>query len=140
MIRDGHDETGQQGILQYWTEYSSAWLRLYQFYARVSGGLCCLKSWSYLWDSLVSKCPLEVVLWSGDRHEGLQHVLVENTLWVLHRLVAHEAVDESERSLRDQDAAERQVCEVGVLCDGLCVSLTTELAENLQVVVCRAGV
>lgn len=88
----------------------------------------------------MAECPLQVVFWSGDGHEALQDVLVENARWVFFRLVTHEAVDEGESSLRDKNASEGQVCEVWILRDGFCVTLATESAQDFEVVVCRTGV
>lgn len=50
-----------------------------------------------------------VVIRTRDRGEGLEHVLVEDTLWVLRRLVGHEAVLEGERRLRHCNAGEGKV-------------------------------
>lgn len=52
---------------------------------------------------------LEVVLRAGNGHEALQDGLVEDTLWVLGGLVAHEAVDEGEGGLGDLNTTEGQV-------------------------------
>lgn len=54
---------------------------------------------------------------AGDGEKALEHFLVEDALGVFGGLVAHEAVDEGEGGLGDEDAGERAVEEVGVLRD-----------------------
>ena len=45
-----------------------------------------------------------------DGHEALEYLLVQDTLWILRRLVGHKPVDEGEGGLRHCHAGERTVC------------------------------
>lgn len=51
-----------------------------------------------------------VTIRAGDRHEAFEYVLVQHALWILCRLIRHEAIDEGKRSLGDCHARERTIC------------------------------
>ena len=61
------------------------------------------------WNLLVAWRPLQVAVWTGDRHEALQNLPVQHAFWVLSRLVAHETIDECEGGLRHLNATEGQI-------------------------------
>lgn len=77
---------------------------------------------------------------AGDSEEGFQHVLVQNSLEVLGGLVAHEAVDEGEGRLGDEDAGEGAVEEVGVFRDRLLESVAPVLEKDIKIVIGSRGV
>lgn len=96
---------------KYVIEYSSAALRLYQLswitsqQYRIEGA-----EWEILtWNLLMAWRPLQIIVWTSDRHEALQNVPVQHAFGVFGRLVAHESIDECEGGLRHFNAAEGQI-------------------------------
>ncbi len=68
-------------------------------------------------DFLVTRVVSKVSRLAGNGEKALEHFLVEDALGVFGRLVPHETIDESGGGLRDKNAGEWAVEEVGILRD-----------------------
>lgn len=93
-----------------------------------------------LWNTLVPRVVSEVSRLALNSKEAFQHLLVKYALWMLGRLVGHEAVDERVCCLADGEAGERSVEEVGVVGDRSLKCDLTLLGHDGDVVVCCSSV